>query len=165
MTELSPIEKLVHDHVSDNVTAAFGTGTLPALVGYLRMICPSEDDLLLYSEHDRGATNTGRLIAVTSSHFAVLAFGEQDRNARFALEGTVYRLSDMGPVRFLEGSTAWYDRAGQSVTIEPTISVDVPEGEPVTFGRDGVFGWSPRRSLEAEGESELRDALVSRLLK
>lgn len=164
MTTSTPIQDLVRDRIGDNMTRGLdGTTPMHAVVDYLRLICPSEDGLLLFSEQARGATNTGRLFAVTRTHAAILEFGRSDDGPkRFAITGAILRLSSVSAVRFLADSTAWADPSG--TVIEPVISVEFDSGDSVTMGRGGSFGWGHRGQPDLEAEAHARSELLARLL-
>ncbi|MGP5641684.1 hypothetical protein ACTXPS_19910 [Brachybacterium tyrofermentans] len=164
MTTNTPIQDLVHDRIGDNMSRGFD-GTIPmhAVVDYLRLLCPAEEDLLLFSEQQRGATNTGRLFAVTRTHAAILEFGQSDDGpGRFAISGPILRLSSVAAVRFLADSTAWAE--GHGTSIDPGISVEFDSGDSVTLGRGGVFGWWNRGQPDLEAEDRARTELLARLL-
>lgn len=164
MSENTPIQTLVRDRIGDNMSRGFdGTTPMHAVVDYLRLICPSEEDLLLFSQQARGATNTGRLFAVTHRHAAILEFGRSDdQGHRFAIAGPVLRLSTIRAVRFLADSTAW--SAQEGTTIDPGIAVDFESGDSVTLGRGGDFGWLNRGQPDFDAEVQARSELLARLL-
>lgn len=164
MTTNTPIQDLVRDRLGDNMSRGFdGTNPMHAVVEYLRLICPSEDDLLLFSEQQRGATNTGRLFAVTRTHAAILEFGRSDDGpGTFAIAGPILRLSSAAAVRFLADSTAW--AGSPDTTIDPGISVEFDSGDSVTLGRGGAFGWWNRGQPNLEAEDRARIELLARLL-
>lgn len=162
----TPLEILVRDHIGDNSSGGFGSNvsSLQAVAEYLRTFCPAEDDLLLFSEHRAGATDTGRLFAVTATHVMLLNFGVSDDGGRsFTISGPALRLDTVSAVRLLSESTAWSDGAS-GVTIDPSIEIGFSSGDKVTIGRNGDFAWQPRSKSNFEIEMEARSALLTRLM-
>ena len=164
MTGNTPIQTLVRDRIGDNTSRGLdNVPRLPVVVDYLRLICPTEDDLLLFTTQERGATDTGRLFAVTRTHAAILQYGYAEGGIkRFSISGPVLPLATVSAVKFLPESTAWSNPAGP--TIDPAISVEFKTGESVSLGRDAEFGWAGRGQPDLEAETDARTELLARLL-
>ena len=163
MPDLTPIQILSRDHLSGNTRPGNDrTSTLACVVDYLRLICPEENELLLFSDRVTPETNTGRLFAVTQTHAALLSFGRSERGA-FAIDGPVLPLSTVVAVRFRPESTVWADGGG-SGSSAPSIAVEFSTGDAVNIGYEADYGWTPRSVTGLNAEEAARSALLERLL-
>lgn len=160
----SRIMELTKGHLGGNVTRKYGTlSTLEAVVAYLKMLCPNEGDLLLFSDWRRPDTDTGRLFAVSNSHAAILEFG--DCQGRFSISGPVLPLSTVKVLRLTQKSTAWPDDLNDhEALIEPVLSVEFESGDVVSIGEDDAFGWTPRSVLDDVVRAKTTANLSSKLL-
>lgn len=161
--DLTPIQVLARDHLSGIAGRGDdGVHTLHAVVAYLRMICPNEDDILIFSESHSAETNVGKLFAITPTHAAILAFGRQDRG-EFKIEGPILPLCSIVAVRFRPDSTVWADRGGEGPAA-PSVAVEFTSGDVVTIGRNADYRWSPRTDSVGATDDVQRDKLFRRIL-
>lgn len=162
MDAFTPIQILARDHLAGNTTRGLdGTATLPAVVDYLRLFCPVEDDLLLFSEHRTPATNTGQLLAVTKSHIGLVQFGRRQRG-EFDVGGWFRPLHAVTAVKIRPESRLWPDGNGGGST-DPSLEVEVQGADPLTIGYDATFAWTPRSINDVKADAAACRSLLGRL--